>query len=674
MRSAEVLAPAGSMETLAAALRAGADAVYVGGKKYSARSSAANFSMEELREAAGLCHRYGAKLDLAVNTVISDDEAPDFCEYIKDAASAGVDAFIVQDWGCAEIIRRCVPDAVLHASTQMSVHTAAGAKLLSSLGYARVVPARELDRQTIEKICAEDIETELFVHGALCMSVSGQCYMSAIMGSRSANRGCCGQACRLPFSASGNKNAAALSLKDLSLLPQARELEEMGVDSFKIEGRMKRPEYVASAVHELKSALNGQAPDMALLKGVFSRSGFTDGYFTGKRQDMFGVREKEDVTAARELIPKIHELYRFERKAYEIRFKARISADSPVEINACADGITLSVTGDIPEKALNRPTDAASLEKQLSKLGDTVFTFCGVEADIDDGLIVPAGKLNELRRQLCEKMTAAVTNKNTPVYSTSDWKPEIPRYAVSAKKPQVRVMCRTAGQLNAAAGTADMIIAPMELLTKDTTVIKDKDSIIISPPRFITDEEKLFSRLSELRSAGYTRLFCHTPDCIAAGRELGFKLHGSFTLNMTNSFSAERLAEIGLEDLVCSFELDLSHLNKLHSPVPVGAVVYGRLPLMLTRNCPIKNEVGCEKCRKQLTDRTGRALPVQCSKEYVEILNPDVLFMQDRLSEMTSPDFLLYILTDEDEQQTKAALSGRKTSEKITRGLYYRGI
>ncbi|NLT10487.1 MAG: U32 family peptidase, partial [Ruminococcus sp.] len=176
MRTAEVLAPAGSMETLCAALRAGADAVYVGGKKYSARSSAANFSIEELREAALLCHKYGAKLDLAVNTVISDEEAPDFCEYIKAAASAGVDAFIVQDWGCADMIRRCVPDAVLHASTQMSVHTAAGARLLSRLGYARVVPARELDRQTIEKICAENIETEVFVHGALCMSVSGQCY------------------------------------------------------------------------------------------------------------------------------------------------------------------------------------------------------------------------------------------------------------------------------------------------------------------------------------------------------------------------------------------------------------------------------------------------------------------------------------------------------------------
>ncbi|NLT10214.1 MAG: U32 family peptidase, partial [Ruminococcus sp.] len=499
-------------------------------------------------------------------------------------------------------------------------------------------------------------------------------YMSAVMGSRSANRGCCGQACRLPFSASGNKNAAALSLKDLSLLPQARQLEKMGVDSFKIEGRMKRPEYVASAVHELKSSLSGQTPDMQLLKGIFSRSGFTDGYFTGNRQDMFGVREKEDVTAARELIPKIHELYRFERKAYDISFTASIKAGSPVKISACANGVTVSVTGDTPEKALNRPTDRTALEKQLSKLGDTVFSFAGLSADIDEGLIVPAGKLNELRRKICEQMTAAVTEKNTPVYSISGWTPDIPCTSRPTEKCRVRVMCRTSVQFKASIDQADTIIAPMELLTEDITAGMDKDRIIISPPRFITDEEKLFSRLNELRLAGYTRLFCHTPDCIAIGRELGFRLHGSFTLNVTNSFSAHRLAEIGLEDMVCSFELTLPHLNALRSPVPMGAVIYGRLPLMLTRNCPIKNETGCGKCRKQLTDRTGRVLPVQCSKEYVEILNPDVLFMQDRLSEMTSPDFLLYILTDEDEQQTKAALSGRKTSEKITRGLYYRGI
>ena len=219
MKNMEILAPAGSMETLCAALRSGANAVYAGGKRFSARNNAVNFDDSELVTAVRMCHKYGAKFYIAVNTIISDDEIQDFCEYIKFTALAGIDAYIVQDWGCAELIRKCVPDAVLHASTQMSVHTASGAEFLKENGWKRVVPARELDRDVLKKISDTGIETEIFVHGALCMSVSGQCYMSAVMGSRSANRGCCGQACRLPFSASGNKDFSALSLKDLSLIP-----------------------------------------------------------------------------------------------------------------------------------------------------------------------------------------------------------------------------------------------------------------------------------------------------------------------------------------------------------------------------------------------------------------------------------------------------------------------
>ncbi|MDE5771437.1 MAG: U32 family peptidase, partial [Ruminococcus sp.] len=178
MKKMEILAPVGSMETLCAALRSGADAVYAGGKRFSARSSATNFDNDELVSAVRLCHKYGAKFYLAVNTIISDDEVSDFCKYIKFTASVGTDAYIVQDWGCAELIRRCVPDAVLHASTQMSVHTATGAEFLKENGWKRVVPARELDRTILKKISDTGIETEVFVHGALCMSVSGQCYMS----------------------------------------------------------------------------------------------------------------------------------------------------------------------------------------------------------------------------------------------------------------------------------------------------------------------------------------------------------------------------------------------------------------------------------------------------------------------------------------------------------------
>lgn len=675
--SQEILAPAGSMETLCAVLRSGADAVYLGGKKYSARNSAANFSENELADAAALCHKYGAKLCLAVNTVISDDEAADFCEYIKYAVSIGTDAFIVQDWGAAMLIRRCVPDAVIHASTQMSLHTAAGARLLKRLGYARVVPARELCRSTIEKICSESIETEIFVHGALCMSVSGQCYMSAMIGSRSANRGRCGQACRLPFSAVGKKDVCALSLKDLSLLPKARELAEIGVDSLKIEGRMKRPEYSASAVSELKKALGGEAPDMSLLKGVFSRGGFTDGYFSGNRSNMFGIREKEDVVAARELIPAIHDLYRFERKCADVDFHAVIQANSPVRITAVCGSCSATVESEPPEKAMNRPTDIESLKKQLSKLGDTIFKLGNVTADIGDELIVTAGRLNSMRRELTDKLTELMIQKNTPHYKITDYAPQISASCNIKRNDRrpIRTFCRNIAQARAAAELSEYVILPIELINEAAATELGAEKIIASPPRFISDEELLISRLGELKKLGISRILCHTPDCIAIGGELGFRLHGSFSLNAYNSYSIETLKDLGLEDCIVSFEAKLSQINAMKPTMPIGALIYGRLPLMLTRNCPIKNEVGCKSCTRRLIDRTGRAFPVICGSEYAEILNSDCIAMNDRLDEFTSVGFFAVMLHEETEEQTRLILNGKKFSgEGFTRGLYYRGI
>lgn len=672
----EILAPAGSPETLSAALRAGADAVYAGGKRFSARSSAANFSDEELADALRLCHSYGAKLYLAVNTVISDDEAPRFADYIRRTSELGVDGYIVQDWGAAQIMRTVVPDAVLHASTQMSVHTAAAARLLRSLGYVRVVPARELSKDVLGRICREDVEVEVFVHGALCMSVSGQCYMSAMIGSRSANRGCCGQACRLPFSAVGNKDAAALSLKDLSLLGRTDELREIGVDSLKIEGRMKRPEYVASSVSELKKALGGEAPDMQLLRGIFSRSGFTDGYFSGKRQYMFGVREKDDVTAARSLIPQIHELYRSPRQVHTVDMHAVIKACEPVAVTGFCGDISETVTGEVPAAAQNRPTDISAVEKQLSKLGDTVFTLGRLTADIDEGLFVPAGKLNELRRQLADRLTEAVIERNTPRYHADGKLPELPmvkRLPREGKLP-VRTYCRTAEQAVAAAELSQFVIVPEKIIDETLVSRIAPEKIIVSPPRFICDEDRLFDRLAELKRLGADRLCCHTPDSIALGKALGMKLHGSFTLNVFNSYSAEYLRSLGLEDCVFSVEATAEQFAKVRTVLPLGVVVYGRLPLMLTRNCPIRNEVGCQKCTGRLIDRTGRELPVACSKEYVEVLNSDVLFMGDRLAELSRADFGAAMLHDEDAEATIAAVSGRKPVGNITRGLYYRGI
>lgn len=672
----EILAPAGSMEALTAALRTGADAVYVGGKNFSARSSAANFTLDELAKAADMCRLYNAKLFLAVNTVISDGEAEEFCEYIKKTAEIGINAYIVQDFGCAELIRRCVPDAVLHASTQMTVHTVHGAKFIKELGYARVVPARELDKNTLEKICGTGIETEIFVHGALCMSVSGQCYMSAVIGSRSANRGCCGQACRLPFSACGNMEKAALSLKDLSLIPRSAELAEIGADSLKIEGRMKRPEYVAASVNALRNSFDGKIPDMQLLRGIFSRSGFTDGYFTGKRTSMFGVREKSDVVSAQSFIPKIHELYRSERKVRTIDFHAVIKKEKPAVLTAVCGDFSVDVSSEPPQTAKNRPTDLQQLEKQLSRLGDTVFSLGKVTAEIEDGLVVPAGKINELRRNACEKLAANIISRDKPRYTITGYKPSLPESvnACANTRIPIRTVCRTADQARAAIGLSEYVILPTELLLSEKVDSIDKNRVIIYPPRFIKDEEKLFLRLNELRNKGYSHLICHTPDCIAIGRKLEFTLHGDFGLNVFNSYSTEFLQKIGLSDFTVSFEAKITQINAMSPAIPMGAVIFGKLPLMLTGNCPIKNEIGCRSCRKLITDRTGRVFPVNCCGDYTEILNSDTLYMFDKLGQFSNLSFGIVMLSDEDSDQTIAALNGIKPSGNITRGLYYRGI
>lgn len=677
MKNMEILAPAGSMETLRTALRSGADAVYIGGRRFSARSSAVNFDTDELVTAVRECHRYGAKIYLAVNTIISDEETTDFCEYIRFSAQAGIDAYIVQDCGGAELIRKCVPDAVLHASTQMSVHTVAGAEFLKNTGWKRVVPARELDRNVIEKIRFTGIETEIFVHGALCMSVSGQCYMSAMMGSRSANRGCCGQACRLPFSASGNRNFSALSLKDLSLIPCVNELD--GIDSLKIEGRMKRPEYVASAVHELRRAVDGLSPDMDLLKGIFSRSGFTDGYFTGKRQNMFGIREKEDVISAQALIPEVHEIYRHERKVFTVDFHAIVKNNTPVKITAECNNLTVEANGDIPEKALNRPTDLETLEKQLSKLGDTVFSMGNLTADIDNGLMVSAGKINNIRRELTEKLTEEIISANTPRKTITDYKPVFPEKPAPPEKIHIRTFCVNTEQAKAVVNTSEYIILGSNLSLSEpflTELAEYREKIILSLPRFIADEERTISGLKFIKEKfGINRLMCNTIDGIAIGKKLGFKLHGNFTLNIFNSFSAGYMKTLGLEDVILSPELKLQQINNIHTDLPMGVLAYGKIPLMLTRNCPIKNEIGCKKCSGHITDRTGRNFPVVCTPDYTEILNPDCLYMLDRLESFRNVSFAVVMLDGKTTtEQAKAVISGEKPSGKITRGLYYRGV
>lgn len=674
MKKPELLAPAGSMDSATAALRCGADAVYIGGKNFSARQNASNFDPEQMTEAARLCHLYGKKLYLTVNTIIFDDQVKEFAKAIENALAAGIDAFIVQDWGAAEIIKSVSPESRIHASTQMTIHSPAGAVTAKKLGFARAVLSRELSAVQIKEISMTGIETEIFVHGALCMSVSGQCYLSAMIGQRSANRGLCAQPCRLPFSSCKNGGYCGLSLKDLSLAGHIDEITGTEITSLKIEGRMKRPEYVAASVSAFRNIIDGKPADLDMLKAVFSRSGFTDGYFTGQLKNMFGTREKEDVVSAKDVFPEIHKLYRTERKVAGLNFSAEIMHDSPIKLTAADnDNNSAEVYGNLPQKAVNKSVDKEFLEKQLSKLGNTVYEYGNTNCKIGEGLAVSAGELNGLRRKAVEAVDLKRIKSNTPIYKISGKLPQIADTIRSLNEIRARI-----SNLNQfkAAESADRIIMPIEIIAPG--LFANREKIIAEPPRFIVDETKTKKALETVKNMGITHLICNNIAYLQMGKELGFTLHGDFGLNVSNSYSANMLSSLGLDDITLSFEIKSSQISKLKSPIPAGIIGYGRLPLMLVRNCPIKNESGCKGCKKNISDRTGKTFPVVCRKEYAEILNSQKLYIADKLNEFRNISFMTLYFTDETPAEITEIINGCRVGgckkENITRGLYFRGV
>lgn len=681
----EVLAPAGSPESLTAAVRAGADAVYLGGSLFSARANAKNFNDDELKTAVQYCHVRGVKVYLAVNTILLENELSKALEFIRFACTLPVDAILVQDTGLIWLLRQCAPELRLHASTQMSIHTPLGAASLKNGGLQRVVLSRELSLKEMAEIhAATPVELEAFVHGALCMSVSGQCYFSSVLGSRSGNRGLCAQPCRLPFSVTGG-TGHDLSLKDLSMITRMDELKEAGICSAKIEGRMKRPEYVAAAARACRLAADGQPiPDDLLenLGAVFSRSGFTTGYLDGKLgRDMFGYRSKEDVAGATSAVfSELHGLYNQEYQRVPIQFILTIKKGEPVTllVTDSTGNRAKAAFGDMPEAAVSRPIDEERCTEQLKKTGGTPFFTEQITCEIDGGFSVPVSLLNKLRRAALDKLEELRANR-APVPFQPCPLPQTNNHIAKRMKLRARF---TNTELPENAKDCELVYLPYHTdLQKLQQLKHDGYAVALEIPRGLFGMEKAVrDRLQSAKDGGITDVWAGNLGAAQLGKELGFTVHGGFSLNITNSAAAEWYREFGLTDTELSFELTLPQAAAIGGELRRGLLLYGRIPLMLTRNCPAANAGGCTDCKgsRFLTDRKGIRFPVQCYGACSEVLNSVPLYMADRLNEVRNQDFGLLRFSNETPEEAAKIISqyltGATDTGEHTRGLYYRGI
>ncbi len=664
----EILAPAGSMESLIAGVRCGAHAVYLGGQTFNARRGAGNFSPSALQEAVQYCHTRGVKVYMTLNTLVSDSELPGALAAAGDALDAGVDAFIVQDLGLAAALAAVYPGVHLHASTQCSVTTPAGFRALEQMGFRRAVLPREMTAEEIAEIRrSTQMELELFVHGALCMCVSGQCYLSSVLGARSGNRGLCAQPCRLPFSADAS-GSCDLSLKDLSLVRHLQEIGDLGVLSLKIEGRMKRPEYVAAAVTAVKHAIAGHLnpADEQQLQSVFSRSGFTDGYFTDRRGSaMFGVRSKADVTAANTVLRDLAHTYEKEQPLLGLELQATCRTGEPVTLRATLDGRTVTANGDVPQPARNAALTAESLAQRLGKWGGTPYYVKTINVEIDDGLFLPAAAINALRRAVADQLEAKPPQPverrplpPLPIGGTAGKPYYTARFANAAQIPENHPFRRIFLPLGTPADTLLAHSAGVEL-----------------PRGVFGIENKICQELAILKAAGVKTALCPDPGAVLIARTAGLEPYGDFGLNVFNSRTAHLLPHP-----LASFELRLEDVNRLAANgSDVGAVVYGHLPLMLTRNCPVQAHIGCAACKKQgkLTDRKGCTFPVVCSSYgCTQLLNGVPLYMGDRMREVHTA-YAHFYFSVESRQQVQQVLdlfaAGQKPDFPYTRGLYQRG-
>lgn len=692
----ELLAPAGSMEALRAAVCNGADAVYLGADTFNARMNARNFSAADLQEAVVYCHVRGVKVHLTLNTLVLDREMPRAAELIRLAASCGVDAFIVQDLGVVSLCRQLAPDVPIHASTQMSIHSLEGVMEAAALGCSRVVLARELPAEEIAHICKKSpVEIEVFVHGALCMCYSGQCYLSSVIGRRSGNRGQCAQPCRLPYGYGRFESTRyPLSLKDNCLAGELDELRRMGVASIKIEGRMKRPEYVAIVTRAYRTVLNGgklTPSDLQELETAFSRQGFTDGYFRGQTgSDMFGRRQEGEDTA---------DLFASARATYEqgepqrigVRFYAMIRRGEPAQLAVeDPDGNLCRTRGPVPEQAVYRSLTPQDLEQQLKKTGGTPYLCTAVRSSLDPDLMLPASAINAMRRDVIAELTAKRGRAAPARLNAYD---EPPRYDGIAGEPQLTIAVRTAGQITSRmlSMKPTVLYVPLSELAEHPDLrqrVSVETQLAAILPRVIWSGElaPVARQLRTVYEMGVRQVLAGNLGQLHIARAAGFAVRGDFGLNIVNSRAMRYLREQGLDSQLLSFELTLPQIRDISKAVPAELLIYGRLPLMLMENCVMKNRTGicaCQTGTVRLVDRVGEEFPIVKDPGTCRnvLLNGKKLYLLDKkdaLRGMGLWALRLQFTTENPGEIDKVLMDyqGRAVFDagSYTRGLYSRGV
>ena len=689
MSKIEILAPVGNEEMLRAAVFSGADAVYLGFSGFNARTSANNFDADTLKDAVRFCHARGVAVHVALNTTVYGGELPALEAAIRAVAASGADAVICQDLAVATLIGRIAPQLPRHGSTQMSVHSLQGALELKELGFTRVVLARELSLPEVEHITKHcGIETECFVHGALCMCVSGQCYMSAFLGGRSGNRGSCAGPCRLPFEANALPEGKPgrlhhLSLKDNSVIDKLDQLQALGVASAKIEGRLRTPEYVAAAVSACLAGREGRAYDRDLLKNAFSRSGFTSGYLDGKIDGtMFGVRSEADAEQTKKTLPMLRELYRRERSRVPVKMKLEIEEGGEKLTVTDADGSKAFAYGDAePQPARTDPTE--SLHRSLAKTGGTPFAASAedITVEMDGGpWFVPGSAVNELRR---EALDALLKKREVlrPWPTTDEHVPALPLRTLPSRRT-LRARFENWEQVpERALDGIEYLILP--IAQADRVPREWRAKTLLELPRI------MFGRLEE----DTARRIAATQDAGFAGYEVsniahlrlcrGLPMSGSFGLNITNQLAAQFYADNGLGSILILPEVkdsDISTIAPTHNgrPVPTGVLVYGHMPLMITRACPLQNIHDCAHCDKTgvLTDRKAKKFPVRCGLGVRTIYNPVPIYMGDKPGALTVDYGVAYFTLESREEAAKILEMIRTHAPfegDFTRGLYFKG-